>query len=142
MKVLYAVFGILMAFAVSCTGIVCAKRYRFAQKRKREEKENNTIRTRRLFYRIFEMLTAMKLVKKETELDDVFIKQVCDGCAAKHTDMAKLLEIVYKANFGNEMVTDKEYYLCRKIEKTIKKAFIAKIPFWKKLWWKYWKGIL
>lgn len=142
MKVSYAVFGILAVFAVSCTGIVCAKRYRLAQERKREEKENNTIRTRRLFYRIFEMLTAMKLVKKETELDDVFIKQVCDGCAAKHTDMAKLLEIVYKANFGNEMVTDKEYYLCRKIEQTIKKAFIAKIPFWKKLWWKYWKGIL
>lgn len=157
MKVSYAVVGILAVFAVSGTGIVCAKRYRLAQKRKKEEKENNTIRTRRLFYRIFEMLTAMKLVKKETELDDAFVKQVCDGCAAKHTaktsnggflagieeaDMEKLLEIVYKANFGNEMVTDKEYYLCRKIEQTIKKAFIAKISFWKKMWWKYWKGIL
>lgn len=157
MKVSYAVVGILAVFAVSGTGIVCAKRYRLAQKRKKEEKENNTIRTRRLFYRIFEMLTAMKLVKKETELDDAFVKQVCDGCAAKHTaktsnggflagieeaDMEKLLEIVYKANFGNEMVTDKEYYLCRKIEETIKKAFIAKISFWKKIWWKYWKGIL
>ena len=156
-KISYVVLGILSAFTVSCMGMALLRRYQFAQRRKKEKEENNTIRTRRLFYQIFEMLTAMRLVEKEAELDGTFIKQVCDGCAARdmtkrsdgcflvgihEADMEKFLEIVNKANFGNEMVTDKEYYLCRKIEQTIRKEFIAKIPFWKKLWWKYWKGIL
>lgn len=91
----------------------------FFHKRKRKNLENKkgySERTKETFYGIYKSLVSEKVLDQECELDESCIEKLVAACPQiPREDWSRMLEIVYRANYGKNEVTKEEYLLIRRI---------------------------
>lgn len=91
----------------------------FFHKRKRKNLENKkgySERTKETFYGIYKTLVSEKVLDQECELDESCIeKLVAAYPQIPREDWSRMLEIVYRANYGKNEVTKEEYLLIKRI---------------------------
>lgn len=90
--------------------------------RMRRRKQNDFIpkdyreKTKEAFYKIYERLALEKKIAKDAELDADFIEGFRSYCPQlEKEEIEKLLDIVYRANYGKQEIEKSEYLFVRRI---------------------------
>ena len=88
----------------------------------RRRKQNDFIpkdyreKTKEAFYKIYERLALEKKIAKDAELDADFIEGFRSYCPQlEKEEIEKLLDIVYRANYGKQEIEKSEYLFVRRI---------------------------
>lgn len=141
-NVLSVTMFILTAVVVTLILVFLIRRYQLLQTRKRIKNNGMNGTLNLLFYRINKLLVLSKCVDKNDELDDNYVKKVCEKHSDISTDdMKRMLDIVHQAAFGNQKTDRRDYQFCQDMYQKIKKKASSEMSYWKKFWWKYWYGI-
>lgn len=102
---------IFLILSITVGGIIWIGR---KNRERKEETEGYNEQTKRLFYKIYERLRAEKIISDETELEDELGEKLRKRCPQiKEEDTKKLLDIIYRANYGKDEIKREEYQFVR-----------------------------
>ena len=102
---------VFLILSITVGGIIWIGR---KNRERKEEKEGYNEQTKRLFYKIYERLRAEKIISDETELEDELGEKLRKRCPQiKEEDTKKLLDIIYRANYGKDEIKREEYQFVR-----------------------------
>lgn len=95
----------------------------YRRKRKRlENKKGYSERAKEIFYRLYKTLVSEKVLDQECDLDERCIKKLVSRYPQiSQEEWSRMLEIVYRANYGKNEVTKEEYLLIRRIALLLEK---------------------
>lgn len=113
-------YGIyLLIGAAVIVGVVIASQIRKYCKRKRRKAVaivSYNIKVQEVFHRIYAKLLSEKVVEKDIPLNEIFIGKLCEEYERiTREDAEKMLDIVYRANFGKDILGKTEYRFVRRI---------------------------
>lgn len=141
-KSVYKMIGSVLAVILAITVALLGRRIYLINKRKQRRGKGYNGYVRELFASLFELLVLDGKLKKGDEADEYQMMRICEFYPGVSKEMVEqMLEIAYRASFGKGTVTKEECQLCLKLYRQVKKEVFAETSFWKKTWWKYWRGI-
>lgn len=108
---------VIPVIIVLVSGCVFINRKRFLNRRKKKAKRKSyNYKIQQLFYKVFGKLSAEKVISKSSALDEEFVEKLCEKYAEiSKEEMEKLLEIVYRANYGKCEMGIEEYRFARRL---------------------------
>lgn len=114
-------FGIVLFLLIIFLFLGLSLFYR--RKRKRlENKKGYSERAKEIFYRLYKTLVSEKVLDQECDLDERCIKKLVSRYPQiSQEEWSRMLEIVYRANYGKNEVTKEEYLLIRRIALLLEK---------------------
>lgn len=113
-------YGIYLLIGIVVIGgsiiVLQVRKYYKTKRRKVSVKVSYNVKIQEVFYRIYARLLSEKVVEKDNPLDEIFIDKFCERYEMiSRTDVEKMLEIVYRANFGKDHLGKTEFRFIRRI---------------------------
>lgn len=141
-KTVYEMMGIVLVIILAIIVVWLGRRMYLVNKRRRRRKKGYNGYVRELFASLFELLVLDGKLKKGDDANEGQMMRICEfyPCVSKKM-VEQMLEITYRASFGKGAVTKEEGQICLQLYRQVKREVFAKTSFWKKVWWKYWRGI-
>lgn len=82
----------------------------------RKKKTDYTERTKETFYRIYQIMLSEKIISKKAELEDEFAEKICKRYPKiPETEAKRILDIIYRANYGKDEIKKEEYLFVRRM---------------------------
>lgn len=144
LRVLYRGLLILLCLAAivgASVLVLKTRRSRMIQKRyKAFQQKNRNQAAQAISYELTDMLqTAGILADGAGDIEYAGkLEQVFPAFAAG--EYVRFVQIIQKAAYGKEQITEKEYAWCLGVYEKAADHLTAKMKGRKKIWWKYWKG--
>lgn len=141
-KSVYEMIEIVLVIILTIIVVWFGRRMYLVNKRKRRREKGYNGYVRELFVSLFELLVLDGKLKKSDDANECQMMRICEfyPCVSKKM-VEQMLEITYRASFGKGAVTKEESQICLQLYRQVKREVFAKTSFWKKIWWKYWRGI-
>lgn len=141
-KSVYEMIEIVLVIILTIIVVWFGRRMYLLNKRKRRREKGYNGYVRELFASLFELLVLDGKLKKGDEANECQMMRICEfyPCVSKKM-VEQMLEITYRASFGKGAVTKEESQICLQLYRQVKREVFAKTSRWKKIWWKYWRGI-
>lgn len=110
---------------VGCVGVVGIGGIIYLLKKRKVEKKQLTDYNEKIqecFYRIYKQLLKKKKISGEEELNQEFVQKICHEYKGISKEKGeKMLDIVYRANYGKEQLDKEEYLLLKSILSILEK---------------------
>lgn len=108
---------VIPVILVVVSGCVFINRKRFLNRRKRKKgRKSYNYKIQQLFYKVFDQLSADKVIEKNSALDEKFVEKLCEKyMEISKEEIEKLLEIVYRANYGKQELEMDDYRFARRL---------------------------
>lgn len=115
----------MIACVLVCVGVVGGSGTIYlSQKRKRKTKQmiGYNEKIQELFHRIYQKLLKKKKISGKEELNQEFVEKICCAYPAiSRKNGEKILDIVYRANYGKEQLNKEDYLLLKSILSILEK---------------------